>query len=168
MQKIELKNIYFTTSTILGWTEIMVEKKMIDIILNTWKFLVDEQRIKVYAFVIMSNHIHWLYEVLPPFKNDNITHSFLSYTAKLILNELGAEKEYFLINKVDRKYQLWKTNSLSVDIYSTKFLYQKMNYIHKNPVSAGYGTKPEDYIYSSSGSYKNGISEFDFLTLYGR
>jgi len=38
-------------------------------------------------------------------------------------------------------------------IYSNKFFFQKLNYIHNNPVTAGLVKRPEDYYYSSARNY---------------
>ena len=43
-------------------------------------------------------------------------------------------------------------------IYSQKFIAQKIDYIHQNPVRAGIVHNPEDYIYSSVTNYANLVS----------
>ena len=39
------------------------------------------------------------------------------------------------------------------EIYSEKFMWSKIDYIHFNPVRAGIVLKPQDYIYSSASNY---------------
>lgn len=66
----------------------------------------------------------------------------------------------FYVNKIDRKYQFWKRNPLSVEIYNDKVLGQKVNYIHGNPER----TDDElDYKYSSYSYYETGVKNWDFL-----
>ncbi|MCW3114621.1 MAG: hypothetical protein JWR18_3017 [Segetibacter sp.] len=48
---------YFT-ATILEWKHLLKEDKYKEIIISSLQFLVKENRLKVYAFCIMSNHIH--------------------------------------------------------------------------------------------------------------
>ena len=53
-------------------------------------------------------------------------------------------------------------------IYRQKFIEQKIDYIHNNPVTAGIVNKPEDYIYSSARNYANldyilEVTKLDFL-----
>ncbi|MFT5877631.1 MAG: putative transposase, partial [Dokdonia sp.] len=52
-------------------------------------------------------------------------------------------------------------------IYSNKFIEQKLNYIHQNPVRAGLVLNEEDYVYSSAINYKggDGIIQVDLLVL---
>jgi REP element-mobilizing transposase RayT len=48
----------FYTATILEWKPLLKQDKYKDVIIESLRFLVNEKRIKLYAFVIMSNHIH--------------------------------------------------------------------------------------------------------------
>jgi putative transposase len=74
--------------------------------------------------------------------------------------------ETFKVNATDRMYQIWERNPLTVDLFSPKVFYQKIDYVHFNPVVAGLCINPEDYYYSSSKFYATGIDEFDVLTHY--
>lgn len=48
-------------------------------------------------------------------------------------------------------------------IYSQKFIEQKVQYIHNNPVRAGIVAKPEDYSYSSARNYADIDSVIDII-----
>ena len=47
----------------------------------------------------------------------------------------------------------WQLGNHAEEIYSEKFLWSKIDYIHFNPVRAGLVSKPQDYIYSSASNY---------------
>jgi hypothetical protein len=47
-----------------------------------------------------------------------------------------------------RMYQIWERNPLRVDLFLPKVFYQKIDYVHFNPVKAGLCARPEDYFYS--------------------
>ncbi len=49
--------------------------------------------------------------------------------------------------------QLWTHENHAELIYSQKFIEQKVDYIHDNPVRARIVGKPEDYLYSSARNY---------------
>lgn len=68
----------------------------------------------------------------------------------------------------DRKYQLWKRNPLSIEIYTDSILEQKLNYIHNNPIIKKWNLAkyPNDYFYSSALFYETGIDNFGFLSNY--
>jgi putative transposase len=64
----------------------------------------------------------------------------------------------------DRKYQVWQRNSLGIPLWSDKVIWQKLEYIHYNPVSAGLCLRPEDYKYSSARFYADrGYNAWGFL-----
>jgi len=161
------QNVYYSTFTIYRWQNLFEAEENIEIIIEALTFLSNSQRWLLYAFVIMPNHVHLFYQVLDPHLNENIKHSFLSYTAKKIIHHLPvSSKSGFLVNKSDRKFQIWKSPSLSVEITSPKFVAQKIAYIHDNPRSAGLVVDNKDYKYCSYASYEKGESMFSFLSLW--
>jgi hypothetical protein len=59
------------------------------------------------------------------------------------------------------------TENHAEHIYTDKFIGQKLNYIHMNPVRAGIVRQPEEYIYSSASNYAGleSVIEFEVLSL---
>lgn len=57
---------YFT-ATIHEWRNALSEDNHKDIIIDSLQFLVNDKRIELNAFVIMSNHIHLIWQALPGF-----------------------------------------------------------------------------------------------------
>ncbi len=159
-------NLYYTTFTVLGWRKILTEQNNIDVIIDSFNFVTKRNKCIIYAFVIMPNHIHVIYQTKEPYTDGKLKHSFLSHTAKKLLDNLGENKQDFLSNKSNKKYQIWKSPLLSVELTSPKFVNQKMNYIHDNPRHACLVTENGDYKYCSWKSYEKGESEFDFLKLW--
>ncbi len=75
---------------------------------------------------------------------------------------MNAAKEH----ERNSKYQFWTHENHSEHIYTDKFIKQKLEYIHKNPVRAGIAKQPEEYIYSSASNYAclESIMEVEILT----
>ena len=57
----------------------------------------------------------------------------------------------------NKNYQFWQYGNHPEEIYSNKFMWSKLNYIHLNPVRAGIVEKASQYIYSSASNYINNI-----------
>ena len=99
----------FYTATILEWKPLLKENKYKDIIIESLRFLVNEKRINLYAFVIMSNHIHLIWQPLNEFTPDNIQHSLMSFTAHQFKNDLVVTHplvlSHFKVDAKDRDYQ---------------------------------------------------------------
>lgn len=158
----------FFTATILEWKLLLKPDKFKDIIIKSLRFVVNDSRVIIYAFVIMNNHIHVIWQVSDAYKPTDVQHSFMKYTAQMILKELRNNQQkvlsLFEVNAKDRKYQIWERNPLSVSLFSKTVFLQKLDYIHNNPVRAGLCTLPETYKYSSAAFYFIGDKYWDFLS----
>jgi len=53
----------------------------------------------------------------------------------------------------NQNYKLWQAKSWIENIYSMKFLKQKLDYIHHNPVQSKLVKNSEDYKHSSFRNY---------------
>ena len=161
---------HFFTATILNWKHLLKDDEYKDIIIECLKFLVDEKRIELNAFTIMSNHVHIIWQPLQHYTLTQIQTSFMTYTAKSIKKKLAVENpevlEQLRVNKYDRTYQIWKREPLSIELFTEKAFLQKMEYIHENPVAAGLVNFAEEYKYSSAKFYMLGIDEFNIITHY--
>ena len=60
----ELGKVYFWTDTVKEWKHLLKQDKYKQLILDEWKKLTDNKFIVVYAFVIMPNHLHVIWELL--------------------------------------------------------------------------------------------------------
>lgn len=158
----------FFTASIKGWYKLLEHDKYKDIIINSLRFLVADKRIKLYAFVIMNDHIHLIWQMQPLIHPQHVQRDFLKFTAQQIKYDLqNNHKElliYFESDANDRSYQFWKRRALSIELRSDKVYQQKLEYIHCNPVKAGICKLPEEYSYSSSLFYHTGIDNWGFLT----
>ena len=160
----------FYTATIYQWKHLLTEDKHKDIIIESLKFLVHEKRIVLNAFVIMSNHIHLIWQPLFGFTTSDIQASFMKYTAQQLRRMLTKNNQEtlteFKVNKYDRTYQIWKREALSIELITPAVFNQKLEYIHYNPVRAGLCSNPEEYKYSSAKFYYDGKDSFEILTHY--
>jgi putative transposase len=78
----------FFTATILNWQKLLEPDKYKEIIINSMRFMVEDKRIKIYAFAIMSNHIHLIWQMQPLIHPEHVQRDFLKYTAQRIKHEL--------------------------------------------------------------------------------
>jgi putative transposase len=159
---------HFFTATILEWKHLLKLDKLKDIVTNSLQFLVTQNRVEVFAFVIMSNHIHVIWRMQNEQEKAKVQQSFMKYTAQKILQEIRNNHPkvlpYFWVGTKDRKYQIWERNALSIEIHSNEVMLQKLNYIHQNPVKAGLVIDEIDYVYSSALHYKSDDKIWEFVT----
>jgi REP element-mobilizing transposase RayT len=160
----------FFTATNLGWKKLLQPDKYKDIVISSLRFLVNNKRAKIFAFVIMENHIHLIWQMMPDNDPEAVQRDFLKYTAQRIKKDLQQFHPevlpHFKVAAKDREYQFWKRNALSVELRNHKVFRQKLDYIHCNPVKAGLCKLPEEYKYSSALFYETGIDNWGFLEHY--
>ena len=115
----------------------------------------------------MENHLHWI--AVGPHLSRRVGES-KSYTAKMILKkmqEIGMDtllqelSFYKLRHKVDQQYQFWQEGSHPQIIESVDVMWQKIEYIHNNPLRRGYVDDPLHWRYSSARNYANGQGLID-------
>ena len=159
----EQEEPYFLTFQIVGWVDIFTRKIYRDIVIESLTYCQQEKGLNLYAYVIMSNHIH----LLAQSKTGNLSgfvRDFKNFTSRKILDivENGVESRrdwlqmvfaYHGKFKPKQDNQVWTHENHAELICSPKFIVQKINYIHENPVRSGIVCCAEDYLYSSARNY---------------
>jgi putative transposase len=155
-------DLYYVTLTVAGWVDVFSRQEYRDILVQNLAHCQEKEGLEIYAYVIMSNHFHMiarrrdadLGELLGRFK---------SFTAKKILeaiekNPVESRKEWLgylfrhfaKANKQYSKHHFWQYDNHPTNVHSAQMSRQKEQYIHQNPVRAGYVLAPEHWLYSSA------------------
>ncbi|WP_300568356.1 transposase [Flavobacterium sp.] len=158
---------HFITATVVDWIDVFTRQNHRNCIIDCLKFCIKNKGMIVYGYVIMSNHIHLIIQSKDGNLSDLIR-DFKKFTAKTILDKIQTEpesrREWMLerfkkateSHERNKNYQFWRYGNHAEEIYSEKFLWSKLNYIHLNPVRAGLVAKASEYVYSSASNYING------------
>lgn len=121
----------------------------------------------LYGYVIMTNHIHLIIQSDSGELSDLIR-DLKKFTAtrilELIKNSPESRREWILerfhkatlSHNRNKNYQVWRYGNHAEEIFTEKFLWSKLNYIHLNPVHAGIVAKASEYLYSSASNYVYG------------
>jgi REP element-mobilizing transposase RayT len=76
--------IHFLRMTVVGWADIFSRQIYRDIVLQSMKYSMENKSLIVYAYVIMTNHIHCIWQA----KNSNlsdIVRDFKKFTSSQIV-----------------------------------------------------------------------------------
>ena len=76
-----LYSTYFYTETIQNFSNLLANDNLKMIVIDSLKYLVKNELIKLYGYVIMPNHIHLLWSILKMNGNETPSGSFSKYTA---------------------------------------------------------------------------------------
>ncbi len=160
----------FVTATIVNWYPLLKQRKYKKIILDSLQYLVKKNKIIVYAYCIMDNHIHLIWQIKGELLQSDVRRDFLKFTAKKIKEDLEKYNpevlSYFKSTQADREYHFWERNPMCKELFTDDFFEQKFDYIHNNPVEAGMCELEEDYEYSSAKFYLTGEDKLNLLTHY--
>ena len=131
----------------------------------------------------MSNHIHLIAQADKSIDQglSEILRDFKKFTAKKIIATIKTHGEsrrewmlrlfkyYAKYNTNNREYQFWIQNNHPTALWHPEVIWQKIDYIHLNPVRAKIVDEPDQYLYSSASNYasenKNGLLEMDLIEL---
>jgi len=155
---------YFLTFQVIDWVDIFTRKVYRDIIIDSFNYCRQHKGLKIWAYVVMSNHVHCILSAT----NDNlpdIIRDFKRHTASEILKEIKesneSRKDWMLkrfefaakSHKRNSELQFWTHENHAIELITHVFTCQKMGYIHDNPVRSGFVEKAEDWMYSSQRNY---------------
>ena len=173
------KDLYFTTSTVIDWMDVFTRPLYKQIIVESLKYCQAQKGLEIYAWVLMTNHLHMIVSIESNQSTNTISdvlRDFKKFTSKAIVkaiqdNPAESRKEWLLnrfwfrgVNDSKIKnYKFWQDGSYIETIYSYEFYKEKLNYIHMNPVKQEIVEKPEDYIYSSVRNYNGQKGMIDVI-----
>lgn len=170
--KMVLGEVYFWTNTIKDWNNLLVPDAYKRLITSTLFELTCKKLIKIYGFVIMPNHLHFIWEMLAMNGKEMPNASFNKTIGHLLIKDLKLNDDYKLplyqVNEPGRQFRVWKRDPLAVLMNSKNKFEQKLDYIHYNPLQEKWNlaTIPEDYYWSSARFYETGNDHFGFMSHY--
>ena len=163
------KDLFFMTDTVVDWVDIFTRPVYKHTILESLQYCMQQKGLIVYAWVLMSNHLHTIVSCEENVKISDIWRDFKKFTSKKILetleNDVAESRRKWMLDRFEFRgrydkritnYKFWQDGNNEQLIFSLDYLQQKLNYIHNNPVKAEFVTKPEEYRYSSAIDYAGG------------
>lgn len=112
----------------------------------------------------MTNHLHMIVRSNKG-ELSALLRDFKSFTSKEMLKLIDSETESRRAWMLDifskavfrhernSQFQVWTHENHAEQLWSEKFITSKVDYIHQNPIRAGFVNRPEDYVYSSARNY---------------
>ena len=157
--------IHFITFAVVEWVDVFTRKVYCDIVLDSLRHCQQERGLLIHGWCLMSNHIHLVVSAKNEDTSD-ILRNLKKFTSKQIIktiseNKNESRKDWMLQifkeqgakNSRNSVYQFWRQDNHPEELFSIGFTWQKMNYMHNNPVESGLVEKAEDYLYSSARDY---------------
>ena len=162
LRKANTDRAFFVTLSVVGWLDIFTRNIYCEQFIESLEFCRKHKGLKVYAYCIMSNHIHMI------LANDDaklpaIIRDLKSYTAKkiiemVVVGPVESRKEWLLYmfryfannTQQNSEYRFWQKTNHPTELETAKVFDQKMDYIHRNPVEAMLVNEESAWVYSSA------------------
>jgi REP element-mobilizing transposase RayT len=159
--------IYFLTFTNYKWLPLFEKTQSYDLVYK-WFDVLKSNGHNILGYVIMPNHLHALIGFKPAHQSINtIVGNGKRFVAYDIVDRLKAANDVDLLAKLSEgvsvsdakrgKLQEVFEDSFEIKLcHSYKFVKQKLDYIHSNPVSKKWNLvkEPVDYVHSSARFYE--------------
>jgi len=168
--------LHFLTLQVVDWIDIFTRCIYRDIIIESLKYCQQNKSLQIFGYVIMSNHIHLIANSTIG-ELSNVIRDFKKFTANSIIKEIQNGRESrrdWMLNRFEfnakkhcrnEKHQFWTHENHAIILYTPLFSWDKLTYIHNNPVRAGIVEKPEHYLYSSAMDYAGFKGLLDIVML---
>lgn len=168
---------YFVTFSVVRWIDALTRREYKDIIVDSLKYCIDNKGLELFAWVIMSNHVHLIIgtrdKPMQSILRDIKRHASKKITEAIAENMGESRREWMLwfferegkANPNNEQYQFWQQGNHPIELWSNKVIDQKLDYLHNNPVTVGWVDEPEHYLYSSARDYAGSKVLINNITL---
>ncbi|MBK8145551.1 MAG: transposase [Bacteroidetes bacterium] len=157
--------IYHVTFTVINWIDVFIRNEYKEILITSWKHCIDHKGLEIYGWCIMTSHVHMIIgsnkNKLEDIVRDMKKHTSeqMKYAIRNNKNEsrrewmLGMMQDAGKANNNNANFQFWIQNSHPIVLDKIEIAWQRLEYIHNNPIVTGFVDKAEEYVYSSARDY---------------
>ena len=142
-----------------GWVDVFTRNEYKNIIVDNLAFCQKNKGLELFAWCLMTNHLHLVARAAEGYLLPNILRDFKKFTSKAVLkaiaeNDRESRKEWLMTQFYTKDgNRFWRADNKPIELWSNAVIDQKLNYIHQNPVEEGLVINAEDYVYSSATDY---------------
>lgn len=158
---------YFITFNTVDWVDVFIRPVYKQVIVHTLNHFIDNKGLTVYAWCLMTNHLHLVAQAKEGYVMAEIEKEFKSFTATKILEAIDTEPEArkdWMLKRFEnfgnilgllKKFHVWQNscNPIFIDMKKTDPLIEHVSFIHENPVRDRFVDTAADYPYSSARDY---------------
>jgi putative transposase len=171
------EGLYFVSFAVVYWIDVFTRDSYFNLIIESLDYCRKNKGMEIYAWCIMPSHVHLIFRAQA--NNPGLLlKEFKTFTSKAIQKAIAdnpqeSRKEWLLWmmeraglkNSNVKHRQFWQQHNQPITLWSPAVIDQKVNYIHYNPVEAGFVTEPHYWKYSSALDYScgKGLLEIDFV-----
>jgi len=163
------RGVYFVSFSVVQWIDVFTRVEYRDIVLDILRFLCLNKGLEIFGWCIMTNHVHLVYRSIGLHRPEIILATLKRFSSRKLIeaiqsNPVESRREWLLSrfqaaahqsSNVSR-FQFWRHDNHPIELWSPAVIDEKLEYVHNNPVEAGWVLQPEHYLYSSAIDYAGG------------
>jgi putative transposase len=170
------QQVYFVTFTVVGWIDLFIREEYKEIIVDSIKYCQQNKGLELYAWCIMTSHIHLIIGTSGEKKLEDIIRDIKRHTStalrQAIENNPSESRKTWMLhffesmgmhNSNNHDWQLWQQHNHPIELSTPAIAQQRLNYIHENPVEAGFVTEAAYWRWSSAYDYSGGTGMIDII-----
>ncbi|MEA1785612.1 transposase [Arenibacter sp. GZD96] len=164
---------YFVSFATVYWIDVFTRQPYLGILEESLNYCRKEKGMQVFAYCFMPSHVHLIFRSADD-DPSGVLRDFKKHTSKKVLKAIEENpqesrkacpercRREWLLWMFERagkkkgnisKYQFWQHHNKPIELWSTAVIKQKLDYIHNNPVEAGFVTEPTQWKYSSARNF---------------
>ncbi len=142
--------LYFVSFAVTNWIDLFIRNEYRTILIDSIKHCQAEKDLELYGWCIMTSHVHLIIGTSGNLLS-NIMRDLKRYTSeelhKAVANHKTESRKEWMLWLMERaakkatnnaRFQLWQPENHPIELATQKIAWQKLNYIHQNPVEAGF------------------------------
>lgn len=156
---------YFMTLTVVAWVDVFTRNNHRIAVVDALRYCQQNKGLEIFVWCLMSNHLHLIARAKEGFTLPETIRDLKKHTAKTIIGQITEEpesrSEWMLQHFAQRaselkrvsNFKFWQDGFRPMELNGNRFIAQKVNYIHQNPVEAYLVQYPEHWMFSSARNY---------------
>ncbi|MCB9252083.1 MAG: transposase [Flavobacteriales bacterium] len=157
--------IHFLSLTVVKGIDLFTLKENSFVIVDSLNYCSNHKNLEIFAWIILSNHVHLVCKVNAPHKLSDFLRDFKKFTSKKLIKTIMNSNESRSVWMLDKfgfeakrtrraKYfKVWNDGNQEIELYDKEGLKDKIDDIHNKAVREMIVNKPEDYVLSSAMNY---------------
>jgi putative transposase len=162
------EGLYFVSFAVVYWIDVFTREEYFALLTACLDYCRKNKGMEIYAWCIMPSHVHLIFRA----KDNNpsvLLKELKTFTSKQLQKAIAehnqeSRKEWmlWLMERAGMKnsnvnhWQFWQQHNKPIELWSAEVIDQKIDYIHNNPVEAGFVSEPEHWKYSSAIYFSGG------------
>ena len=161
------EGLYFVSFATVYWIDVFIRSVYFECLVTNLNICVAKKGMEIYSWCIMPSHVHLVFKSTIQ-KPEDLLRDFKTFTSKqmvkLITENVRESRKEWLLNAFQKaakqnsnnsNFQFWQQHNNPIELWSNEVIDQKIDYIHNNPVEAGFVEYDYEYLHSSARDYRD-------------